>query len=263
MVEQVEPVGERTGAQAVERAIRVIDCFGNDEPELSLSQLAQRSGLPVSTTHRITQALVRGGLLERSGGERYRVGRRLAGLAGPVLSRLGVDGATPSLHKLAEGLRLTASVGVPGNGELLTVFSVRPSRDFHPTQVPSQREPLHASAMGKALLAFAPGASRARVDRLGRLPRFTGRTLTSAAELTHDLEQIRRRGFAVSDGERTEGVRAVAVPLFGAGHQLWGALGVQERTARLADDRLAEIAPALRHIGAEIGQRAPRSPSDL
>ncbi|HEX3839248.1 MAG TPA: IclR family transcriptional regulator [Acidimicrobiales bacterium] len=255
----VEQVGERTGARAVERAIEVIDCFGNDEPELSLSQLARRAGLPVSTTHRITQALVRGGLLERSGRDRYRVGQRLAGLAGPVLSRLGVDEAAPSLHKLAEGLRLTASVGVLGEGQVLTVFSVRPSLGFHPTQVPSQREPLHASAMGKALLAFAPGEPRAGVERLGRLPRFTARTHTSPAELITDLEQIRRRGFAVSDGERTEGVRSVAVPLFGSRHQPWGALGVQERSTRLADDRLAQIAPALRHIGAEIGQRVKRS----
>lgn len=251
----VEQVGERTGAQAVERAIEVIDCFGNDEPELSLSQLARRAGLPVSTTHRITQALVRGGILERSGGDRYRVGQRLAGLAGPVLSRLGVDEAAPWLHKLAEGLRLTASVGVRGDGELLTVFSVRPSLDFHPTQVPGQREPLHASAMGKALLAFAPGEIRANVERLGRLPRFTDRTHTSPDELITDLEQIQRRGFAVCDGERRDGIRAVAVPLFGGRRQLWGALGVQERAARLADDRLAQIAPALRHIGAEIGHR--------
>jgi DNA-binding IclR family transcriptional regulator len=251
----VEQVGERRGAQAVERAIGVIDCFGTDEPELSLRELARRAGLPVSTTHRITQALVRGGLLERSGRDRYRVGQRLAALAGPVLSRLGVDEAAPSLHKLAEGLRLTASVGVPGEGELLTVFSVRPSRDFHAAQVPSPHEPLHASAMGKAVLAFTPGDTRATVDRLGPLHPFTGHTHTSPAALVADLDQVRRRGFAVSDSERTEGVRGLAVPLFGAGHQVWGALGVQERSARLADERVGPVASVLRHIGAEIGPR--------
>jgi DNA-binding IclR family transcriptional regulator len=251
----VERVGERTGAQAVDRAIEVIDCFGNGEPELSLSELARRAGLPASTTHRITQALVQGGLLERSGRDRYRIGQRLAALAVPVLSRLGVDEAAPYVYKLAEGLKITASIGVPGDGELLTVFSARPSSEFREVQVPDQREPLHASAMGKAILAHQPGGPRAAVDRLGQLHPFTGRTHTSPANLITHLDQIRRRGFALSDGERTEGVRALAVPLLGARHQVWGALGVQERSRRLTDDRVDQIVLALRHIGGEIGRR--------
>jgi DNA-binding IclR family transcriptional regulator len=251
----VQQVRERSGAQAVERAVRVMDCFANDQPELSLSEVARGCGLPVSTTHRITQALVRGGLLERSGRDRYRVGQRLAVLAAPVLVRLGVDRAAPYLYKLAEGLKLTASLGTQDDGELLTVVSARPTGDLCPIQVPGPREPLHASAMGKALLAFAPGGPRAAVDALGQLGRFTGRTLTSRENLIADLLDVRRRGFARSDEELIDGVRAVAVPILGARGQTWGALGVQARTRRLTEGKVTEIVPALRYIGDEIGRR--------
>jgi DNA-binding IclR family transcriptional regulator len=250
-----EQVGERTGAQAVERAIQVMDCFANDEPELSLSDVARHTGLPVSTTHRITQALVRGGLLERSGRDRYRMGQRLASMAAPVLTRLGVDQAAPYLYKLAEGLKLTASLGVPHGGELLTVISARPTGDSCQIQVPSSHEPLHASAMGKAVLAFASNGPQATVGQLGRLDRFTRRTNTSPAMLIADLADVRRRGFAISDEERTDGVRAVAVPLLGSRNQAWGALGVQARTRRLTDIKVTEVVPVLRYIGDEIGRR--------
>lgn len=251
----VEQVPERTGAQAVERAIRVMDCFANDRPELSLSELARHAGLPVSTTHRITQALVRGGFLERSGRDRYRIGQRLATMAAPVLTRLGVDQAAPYLYKLAEALKLTASLGVPADGELLTVLSARPTGDSCQLQVPSPREPVHASAMGKAVLAFASNGPRATVGQLGPLDRLTHRTTTSPSILIADLHAIRWRGFAISDEERTDGVRAVAVPLLGARNQAWGALGVQARTQRLTDAKVTEVVPALRYIGAEIGRR--------
>jgi DNA-binding IclR family transcriptional regulator len=251
----VEQVRERTGARAVERAIQVMDCFANHGPELSLSELARHAGLPVSTTHRITQALVRGGLLERSGRDRYRIGQRLATMAAPVLTRLGVDQAAPYLYKLAEGLRLTASLGVPAHGELQIVLSARPTGDPSRIQVPSPLEPLHASAMGKAVLAFASNGPRATVGQIDHLDRFAHRTNTSPAVPIADLLEIRRRGFAISDEARTDGVRAVAVPLLGARNQVWGALGVQARARRLTDGKVTEIVPALRYIGEEIGRR--------
>ncbi|MVU78433.1 helix-turn-helix domain-containing protein [Nocardia sp. ET3-3] len=99
----------RSGAHAVE----VLNCFQGDDPELSLSDLAQLAGLPVSTTHRLAQALVRAGLLEQDPAtDRYRVGHGLATPARPALARLGLDTVTPHLYALPAGIRIT--VGVDG-----------------------------------------------------------------------------------------------------------------------------------------------------
>ena len=111
-------------------------------------------------------------------------------------------------------------------------------------QPPGTFVPVHASAIGKALLAFAPDPA-AEVAELGELGTFTAATLTSPAALLADLEVTRRRGWALNDGERFAGVRTMAAPLLDPTGQPWAGLAVQGPSARLADERLPDLAALL------------------
>ncbi|MFI6774420.1 IclR family transcriptional regulator [Nocardia sp. NPDC050412] len=230
----------RSGAQAVDRAIHVLNCFEGDDPELSVSELAHRAGLPVSTTYRLAQALVRGRLLEQDPAtDRYRIGHGLASLARPALSRLGIDAAAPHLYALAAGIKITVSLSIADDRDAVTVFQARPPVYFCPNQLPQARQPLRSSAVGQALLAFAPV-----VDGLDR---------RLAPLATTDLDRVRRSGFAVAIIEREDPVRSVAVPVLGPDKQVWGALGVQARSARLNEELVRGIVPAMRQIAGRIG----------
>ncbi|MFE3544626.1 IclR family transcriptional regulator [Nocardia sp. NPDC059177] len=221
----------RSGARAVDRAVHVLNCFQDADPELSLSELAQRAGLPVSTTFRLAQALVRGRLLEQDAAtDRYRVGHGLACLARPALARLGLDAAAPHLYALAAGIKITVSLSVPDDGDALTVFQARPPVSFCHNQIPRERSPLGTSAVGHALLAHtATGARRDLFDT------------------------VRRRGFAVEEIDRAEPIRAIAVPVLGPDKQVWGALGVQARASRLDHELVRAVVPAMRRIAVRIG----------
>ncbi|MEU4595812.1 helix-turn-helix domain-containing protein [Nocardia sp. NPDC023988] len=222
----------RSGAQTVDRAVRVLECFRGGDPELSVSELAQRCGLPVSTTFRLAQALVRGKLLEQDpASDRYRIGHGLACLARPALARLGLDAAAPHLYALAAGIKITVSLSVPDAGEALTVFQARPPVSFCPNQIPQERRPLYDSAVGHALLAHTPAGS-------GR------------GEL---MDSVRKRGFAVEEIDSDDPIRAVAVPVLGPGKQVWGALGVQARAVRLDRDLVRAVVPAMHRIAVRIG----------
>ncbi|WP_280340241.1 IclR family transcriptional regulator [Nocardia neocaledoniensis] len=222
----------RSGAQAVDRAVHVLNCFHGGDPELSLSELAQRSGLPVSTTFRLAQALVRGRLLEQDRAtDRYRIGHGLACLARPALSRLGLDAAAPHLYALAAGIKITVSLSVPDAGEALTVFQARPPVSFCHNQIPQERRPLEASAVGHALLAHTA------TDR-------------GNGEL---FDTVRRRGFAVEEIDADEPIRAIAVPVLGPDRQVWGALGVQARAIRLDRELVRAVVPAMHQIAVRIG----------
>ncbi|MGW5311197.1 IclR family transcriptional regulator [Nocardia thailandica] len=218
----------RSGAQAVDRAVHVLNCFqGGDDPELSVSELAQRAGLPVSTTFRLARALVRGRLLEQDPvTDRYRIGHGLACLARPALSRLGLDAAAPHLYALAAGIKITVSLSVADTDDALTVFQARPPVYFCANQIPRERSPLRTSAVGQALIAHA------------------GDT---------ELDPVRRRGFAVEEIDAAEPIRAVAVPVLGPGRQVWGALGVQARAVRLDADLVRAVVPAMHQIAVRIG----------
>lgn len=223
----------RSGSQAVERAIHVLNCFEGDDPELSVSELAHIAGIPVSTAHRLAQALVRGRLLEQDPAtDRYRVGHGLASLARPALTRLGIDSAAPHMYALAAGIRITASLSVADNRDAVTVFHARSPVLFCPNQLPRSRQPLQSSAVGRTLLAFGPPAA---------VPDFT------------DLDRVRRTGFAIEEIKHDDPVRSIAVPVFGPDRQVWGALGVQARSARLNDELVLQILPAMRQIAARIG----------
>jgi DNA-binding IclR family transcriptional regulator len=240
-----------SGSQAIERAMSVLNCFTNDG-KLTLSEVAGQTRIPVSSTHRIMQALVRSGFLRRDGNDFYRVGQRIADL---VPRSQVADEVAPHLYALAACIRIVASFGAAEGGDLVTLVRARPPTRYCAAQVPHYREPLHATAMGKVLLAFDIDGMTLAAKRLGRLARFTPRTRTSADDLLAELRETRQRGFSLADGERIEGVRAVAVPVFGPHRHLVGAIGVQAKSSRMTGELVRSLVPMMQSSAAEISRR--------
>jgi DNA-binding IclR family transcriptional regulator len=243
-------VPARSGSQAVERALLVLDHFEGGRA-LALSDLAAESGLPLSTAHRILQALRRSGYLVRRD-DVYRVGPRVPALL--PRADLAVDEVVPHLYAVAAGIRLAVSLGVQSQSAVAMVVSARPPVEHCAAQLPAETEPLHATAMGKVLLAFSPDGPSVALRALGDLESFTRRTATSYAELLAQLIEVRRRGFAMADQERTDGVRELAVPVVGDAGVV-AALGVQARPARLTHELVRRIRPPLHRAAAEAGRR--------
>jgi DNA-binding IclR family transcriptional regulator len=247
----------RSGTQAIERALRVLDTFGHAGPELTVSQVAFRVALPVSTTHRILQALTRGGYLHHSRGS-YNVSSRVEALA-RAAAPLDTQDAAPYLYALAAGLKCTVTLGVRDLGRVRTLVTARPAAQWvGAAQIPAPWESLHASALGKAILAFASNDLRGAVEGLGALEAFTLHTQTSADRLVGDLDLVRNVGFAIADEERTVGVRAVAVPVYASDRKVVGALGVQDMAQRFTNQKVRELAVVLRQAAQEIGVRLAR-----
>ena len=92
----------RTGAQAVERAMAILRCFHDGEDDLGISEIAGRTGLRVSTAHRIVRALCGDGFMDQDRrSDRYRLGRTLVLLGQQAASQLGLEAARPTLERLA------------------------------------------------------------------------------------------------------------------------------------------------------------------
>jgi DNA-binding IclR family transcriptional regulator len=201
------------------------------EPGLTLTDVARRTGLPVSTTHRLLGELVDGRLLVRNSDGVYTVCRALRGLAGSreraAQARSQVNLVLEDLG-IATGLRARFGVwnelgvsylecaAVGGNGRCSSGLTILPA---------------HATALGKALLAHAPPSVVQEVADRG-LPSFTPHTLTTAWQLHAALAATRRKGMATSRWELREGECTVAVPVFGPHGAVVGAL-------ELAVDNLA------------------------
>jgi len=234
----------RSGAQSVERALTLLRHVEGAEDGLGITELARRTGLSASTGHRLARALIDEGLLvQLPGAERYQLGPALIALGRKAEQRLGYEKALPLLEDLAAVSGESVNLGVRAGNDVRVVLRVNSRHPLRFDQAPGSRVPLHVSAMGKCLLAHGGDLDR-QLARLGELTEATAHTITDRARLRAELEDVRRRGWALNDEERNVGVRAIAAPVPGLDRPL-GAVAIQGPVFRLTDDRLPELAALL------------------
>jgi len=235
----------RTGSQSVERALAVVRCLAAADDDLGVSDVAARSALSVSTAHRLLQALRSDGLVAQDPRtERYHLGPGLVALGRRAEARVPFQHLVRPMEALAATTGESVSVGTRVGDEVLIVLHVDSPHPLRFDQPPGTFVPVHASGIGKALLAFV-GDPATAVAELGELGPFTAATLTSPDALLADLQLTRRRGWALNDGERFDGVRTMAAPLLDPSGEPWAGLAIQGPTSRLTDDRLPELATTL------------------
>lgn len=220
--------------------LRAIEAGG--EEGMRISRVAERTGLGVSTAHRLARTLCDAGLVQQDPvTDRYRLGPALVILGQRAERALGFDRLRPLLVELVEATGESANFGILDGDEVVVVVAVPSPQPLRYELEPGTRVPAHTSAMGKALLAHQPDPEAA-VRALGELTRHTDRTITDHAALLAHLAEIRERGWSVNDGERDPGVRAVGAPVLSADGRAVAAIGLQAPAVRLTDERLPAVA---------------------
>lgn len=231
---RTKPADAPPGAQAVTRALRLLHCFRDNAGELSASQLARRMELSASTAHRLARTLVAAGFLEQDEHTaRYRLGPSVAELGQLSLHQRGMHRAVPELDALARATGTTADLAIRGGDHavILVGGSVNPAAGL------GLRRPLHSTALGKVLLAWARPGER-DLAALPPLRAHTDRTITGLDALRTELERARTAGYALNDGESAYGVRTAAVPVLDVDGHAHAALAVRSTPDVLTDARL-------------------------
>lgn len=252
------PLPRRGTIQSVDRAARILGALAAGPRRLGVSELADRLDLTRPTVHGLLQTLQAHGFVEQDrDSEKYQLGPGLLYLGNSYLdlSELRSRSIVHS-ERLAQRCDAAVRVGVMHGPEVIVVHHVfSPGRPFQVLEVGAQL-PLHATALGKALLAFADPAT---VDDLlaDSPPKLTGRTLTPKA-LRAELRAVVERGVARERDEAVLGESSVAAPIFDdAGHAV-GAIGVVGDTERIlprgpAKGITAAVLEAARGISRELG----------
>ncbi|MBF6195950.1 IclR family transcriptional regulator [Nocardia implantans] len=246
------------GATVTGRVLSILWAFDERHPRLTLSEIARRSGLAPATAHRLVGELTEHGALARQGSE-YAVGRRLweIGLLAPVQSSLR-EAASPFLHDIYAATRATVHLAIRDDDRVLYLerFSGRASVPVVSTV--GSTLPMHATGVGKVLLAYAPEDVRRRV--LGSLTRITPYTITHPGRLNEQLLRVRRDGYASTVEEMTLGACTVAVPVR-RGETTVAAIGVVVPDLRRHRGRLvAALQVAAQGIGRQLESGAAAPP---
>jgi DNA-binding IclR family transcriptional regulator len=232
------------------RVFAILEAFSTGEPELSLAELTVRTKIPKPSAYRITKEMAEHGLLERSPAG-FRLGIRLWELGELVSGQRELrDAALPYLEEVYEHTHEVVNLGVLNGTDVLYYAKIVGHKGMVlPTRV-GGRWPAHASALGKAMLAFGPQHVLRRLLASG-LPRLTPYTITDPRRLLRQLEEVRREGIAFEYEESALGVTCLAAPIFTEG-QLTAALSVTGPILRLRPKRWE---PTVKQAAASIGRR--------
>ena len=212
--------------QSVDRAIRILTALQGAR-RMSLSELATRLDLAPSTTHGIVRTLVEHGMVvQERGSSRYQLGPAVLRLGNVYLDTLELRSKTiPWAEDLARRTGLAVRTGVLLIDDVVIIHhEPRPDGSRQMPEV-GIVIPVHASALGKALLAFSPDDEK-RVLTSGDLRSMTGETVTSPDELREQLDVVRSSGIAVEQDEAVIGESALASPVFDSSGTAVGAIGV-------------------------------------
>jgi DNA-binding IclR family transcriptional regulator len=208
------PDGRINGSGILARYATVLDAIAARPEGLILAEIMRATGLPQGTVHRLINALLKVGYIERRENRKiYVVGNRLMRLLYLRLPRATLaDLARPVLDKLAQHFGETAFLAKLDMETVESVATVMPAGDRRAHVQPGRIMPLHAAASAKAIFAFQSGDVLTRALAVER-DAFTPKTLTRRKDVLAEFEQVRRTGYASCLDELDPGVASYACPV--------------------------------------------------
>jgi DNA-binding IclR family transcriptional regulator len=239
---------------ALDRALSMLELLSFVRHGLTLPEISQRLALPRSSAHCILVTLERRGYLHRNQQtNRYMFGRRLISLANTALSGLKLrEQAAPSLRELARKTGLTAHMGILELGEAVLVEKIEPPGVKRLATWIGKHMDLHATAVGKALLAFRPEEEIDALITSHDLPRYNDNTITSVRKLKEDMARVRTTGYAVEDEEGEIGFRCIGAPVFDEAGKVAAAISVAGTTCQITDENFSSLAAMVKECAARL-----------
>ena len=248
------------GTQALVRALRLLDIVAASRGPLRTATIAEQAGLSRATVHRMLGALAESGLLRHDAeGGTWRLGLKVFEMAHRVWDSLDIRGAAePELARLAASCDETARLALLDGDGCLYVDQREAARPgVRLGNGVGARIALHASAVGKVILAHLPPPERRSRLAALQLTALTSATITDGPAFLRDLDLVKARGYAVSVEESTEGVAAVAAPVLNHLSEPIAAVCVIGPSFRLPLDRLhalgRDVIEAARRISGNAG----------
>lgn len=256
---------DQTLIKSLDRAMVVLDHVSQGRGQ-TLTAISDDLGQSPATVYRILVTLEGRGLVEFEAPEQlWHIGARAFEIGARFLRRTSlVERARPIMRRLMEETGETANLGIERDGSVLFVSQVETHESIRAFFPPGTLSPLHASGIGKALLAHMDGDRRRR--HLASAPRqaFTDRTLTDRAAIEAEMALIRSRGYAVDDEERTRGMRCIAAPVFDLNGEVVAGISVSGPTTRVSGPAATALSRPVIVAAAEltvaIGGRGPAPP---
>lgn len=251
-------MSEETTSNAVERAFSILEIIAESAKGLSNSDISRRLKMPKSSASYILRVMEKRGYLTRGDAGKYHLGLKILSLSRSQSAHLDVrEVAKPILEKFVEKSRMSeAHLAVLDNGRAVYVEKVEAENSFIKMDIwVGHRLPVHTTAIGKILVAPLADEEVIKILDLRGMERKTRRSICDKKKFLHELERVRKSGFAVDDEENSLSVRCVAAPIYNAGGETVAALGTSTTILQLDKAHLPKVAELVKEAARKVSEQ--------
>ena len=241
--------------KSLDRAMEIFEYLSEDQGR-PLSALASEMGQSPATVYRVLVTLEGRGLVEFDTQEQvWHIGPRAFVIGARFLRRTSlVERARPILRKLMQLTGETANLGIEKGDQVLFLSQVETHESIRAFFPPGTLSPMHASGIGKVLLAEMDGDRLRRLLAEKELASFTEHTIVDPDDLVAELAKIRSRGYSIDGEEKNLGMRCIAAPVFDVNHEAVAGISVSGPTSRVGTDQILRLSEAVILAARDLSQ---------
>lgn len=242
--------------QSVERALQILDLFNEQATELKITEISKLMGLSKSTLHSLLKTLQLHGYIDQNPENgKYRLGMKLVERGHFVVGSIDIrQKAKGWLTELSQHTGQTTHLGILDGREGVYIEKIEGKLAAIAYSRIGRRLPVHATAIGKVLIAWLGESERNALLEGYQYTAFTPATLASRDALLAALAQTRELGYALDSEENEQGVRCVAVPVWNHESRVVAALSLSTLTSRVDDAELAHFREQLQQAGLQLSR---------
>jgi len=247
--------------QALDRGLKILELLAEHD-DLSITELARTLEVDKSTVSRLMETLRCHDMVQlKKSTKRYQLGLRILHLGNSLEKNMNIiDIARPIIKDISDELKLSVHLCAFNNTMAYVIDQVDRESNYSVTATTGMIEPMHASSVGKCILAYRREDMLAQMLEHFEYTKYTENTIINEQDLLKELQKIKRQGYAIDDEEVTTGVRCVAVPVFGFVNHVRYSIGISgtaewmtDGNIRLCIDRLSRAA---KKISKELGYQS-------
>lgn len=213
--------------QSVAKAMSLLDLLAGSPEPLTLAEISQKTGWPKSTVHGLLSTMRDYSVIAQDEEGRYMLGIRLFEYGCTLSSSWTIlETAKPFIQHISYQTGEAVFLSILDRGEVITLDRADNRMGLWISAEMGCRLPVHCTSQGKLFLALMPEAEQKSILKRTPLVSYTEHTITSEKQLQAELEQIRRQGYAVENGEYKTGMRSVAAPIYDQDGQVRYAIGI-------------------------------------
>lgn len=249
---------------SVMRAFKILYCFDEQHPEMTIGEISKRTGISHATIHRFMSTMEEIGAVARNNNDRFQLGMLIADLGGRILqSHVLSNIVQPYIDPIVKKYDETVHVAILTSDLVSYIGKGESTRSLKIGTHIGKQLSAYCSGVGKVLLSgLSDEAIQAYISRTN-FKQLTHRTITNTNALCLEIQKVRQQGYAVDDEEAEEGLRCVAVPIYDFNNRIMASMSISGPTARLHWQNIDGYIEELKHSAQQLSKKVyPRLTED-